>query len=79
MNAPQLIECSWLDGRDLMGRGRIVAIDGGTLDLGIVRDSQLNSTNDFQIFGQSFQDCSGYTTFMVDQSSEPLFTIDLRE
>jgi hypothetical protein len=28
--------------------------NAGTLDLGIVRDSALNASNDFQVFGQSF-------------------------
>jgi hypothetical protein len=30
-------------------------LDGGVLDLGIVRDSTLNSTNDFQIFMETFE------------------------
>jgi hypothetical protein len=30
-------------------------LDGGTLELGIVRDSVLNKTNDFQIFGETFE------------------------
>lgn len=35
--------------------GAFLHLDGGTLDLGIVRDSTLNSTNDFQIFGEQFE------------------------
>lgn len=35
--------------------GSFLHLDGGTLDLGIVRDSTLNSTNDFQIFGEQFE------------------------
>jgi hypothetical protein len=35
--------------------GAFIHLDGGTLDLGIVRDSTLNSTNDFQIFGENFE------------------------
>lgn len=35
--------------------GSFLFLDGGTLDLGIVRDSTLNSTNDFQIFGETFE------------------------
>jgi hypothetical protein len=35
--------------------GEFLHLDGGTLDLGIVRDSTLNSTNDFQIFGENFE------------------------
>jgi hypothetical protein len=30
-------------------------LDAGVLELGIVRDSTLNSTNDYQIFGESFE------------------------
>lgn len=35
--------------------GSYLFLDGGTLDLGIVRDSTLNSTNDFEIFGETFE------------------------
>jgi hypothetical protein len=35
--------------------GSWLFLDGGTLDLGIVRDSTLNSTNDFQLFAESFE------------------------
>ena len=35
--------------------GEFLHLDAGTLDLGIVRDSTLNSTNDFQIFGENFE------------------------
>lgn len=35
--------------------GSFLFVDGGTLELGIVRDSVLNSTNDYQIFGESFE------------------------
>lgn len=34
--------------------GSYVQFDGGTLDLGITRDSVLNSTNDFNIFTEDF-------------------------
>jgi hypothetical protein len=30
-------------------------LDGGTLDLGLVRDSTLNSTNDYKIFLETFE------------------------
>jgi hypothetical protein len=39
----------------LFPEGAFLHLDGGTLDLGIVRDSTLNSTNDFQIFGEIFE------------------------
>jgi hypothetical protein len=34
--------------------GTFLYLDGGTLDLGLVRDSTLNSTNDYQIFYEEF-------------------------
>lgn len=39
----------------LYPEGAFLHLDAGTLDLGIVRDSTLNSTNDFQIFGEQFE------------------------
>lgn len=93
---PEVIECSWLAERELVGRGRVEItdmqgnvidsvmgmwqqggvyfIDGGTLDFGIVRDSTLNSTNDFQVFGESFRVAAGAST-----TGQPLFTVDLRD
>jgi hypothetical protein len=35
--------------------GAFLGIDSGSLELGIVRDSTLNSTNDFQVFGEKFR------------------------
>lgn len=35
--------------------GTFLFLDGGTLDLGVVRDSTLNSTNDFQVFSETFE------------------------
>lgn len=35
--------------------GSWLYLDAGTLELGIVRDSTLNSTNDYQIFGETFE------------------------
>jgi hypothetical protein len=35
--------------------GAFLGVDMGTLELGIVRDSTLNSTNDFQVFGERFR------------------------
>ncbi len=34
------------------GQGHIFRMDGGLLDLGLVRDDQLNDANDFQVFPQ---------------------------
>lgn len=39
----------------LFPEGSFLYLDGGTLELGIVRDSVLNATNDFEIFGESFE------------------------
>jgi hypothetical protein len=35
--------------------GEFLHLDGGTLELGLVRDSNLNSTNDYQLFGETFE------------------------
>jgi len=35
--------------------GAFLGIDAGSLELGIVRDSTLNQTNDFQVFGERFR------------------------
>jgi len=39
----------------LFPEGTWLFLDGGELDLGLVRDSTLNSTNDFQIFSETFE------------------------
>lgn len=36
-------------------RGTFVKLDMGTLDIGVVRDSTLNSTNDYQLFIETFE------------------------
>lgn len=35
--------------------GAFLHLDGGALELGIVRDSTLNETNEFQVFGETFE------------------------
>lgn len=35
--------------------GSFLFLDGGMLEMGLVRDSVLNRTNDFQIFGETFE------------------------
>jgi hypothetical protein len=40
----------------LFPEGSFIFLDGGTLDLGLVRDSTLNSTNDYQLFGEAFEE-----------------------
>ncbi len=44
----------------LFVEGSFVFLDGGTLDLGLVRDSTLNSTNDYQIFAETFEGVAFY-------------------
>lgn len=39
----------------LYPEGSFLFVDGGVLELGLVRDSVLNKTNDFQIFGEAFE------------------------
>lgn len=39
----------------LYAEGVWLYLDGGTLELGIVRDSTLNANNNYQIFGESFE------------------------
>ncbi len=39
----------------LFPEGSFLFLDAGVLDLGIVRDSVLNSTNDFSVFWESFE------------------------
>ena len=39
----------------LFPEGSFLFLDSGQLELGIVRDSVLNATNDFQIFGETFE------------------------
>jgi hypothetical protein len=46
---PSTIE--WL----LFPEGSFLHLDAGTLDLGLVRDSTLNSTNDYEIFAELFE------------------------
>jgi hypothetical protein len=40
---------------NLFPEGAIQFLDGGRLDLGIVRDSTLDATNDFEVFYESFE------------------------
>ena len=39
----------------LFAEGTFLFLDGGTLDLGLVRDSVLNGTNDYKIFLETFE------------------------
>jgi hypothetical protein len=52
-------------------------VDGGTLDLGLVRDSVLNSTNDYQIFAETFENVAfiGVESLWVTSSICPDGTV----
>lgn len=39
----------------LFSEGTFLFLDGGTLDIGVVRDSTLNKTNDYQLFVESWE------------------------
>jgi hypothetical protein len=39
----------------LFAEGTFLFLDGGTLDLGLVRDSTLNATNDYKMFVETFE------------------------
>lgn len=39
----------------LFAEGTFLFLDGGTLDLGLVRDSALNGTNDYKVFLETFE------------------------
>lgn len=39
----------------MFAEGTFLFLDGGTLDLGLVRDSTLNSTNDYKMFTETFE------------------------
>jgi hypothetical protein len=39
----------------LFAEGTFLFLDGGTLDLGLVRDSTLNATNDYKVFIETFE------------------------
>jgi len=50
-------DAGWPDAADflLYAPGTFIRLDEGRLDLGIVRDSTLNATNDFQVFTETFE------------------------
>lgn len=50
--------------------GSFLFLDGGTLELGIVRDSTLNNTNDYRIFGESFEQVAFVGPEALEVSSE---------
>lgn len=52
----------------LFAPGTWVRLDGGTLDLGIVRDSTLNTTNEFSVFVETWEEvCEiGHDSWLLD-------------
>jgi hypothetical protein len=48
-NFPSIVEWS------MSINGSFIHLDGGDLELGLVRDSSLNSSNDYQMFGETFE------------------------
>ena len=49
----------------LVPTGNFIVVDGGTLDLGIIRDSVLNSTNDFEMFAETFESVAASPSLWV--------------
>lgn len=56
----------------LFPRGTFIHLDMGELNLGLVRDSTLNETNDYQMFRETFENVA----FIGIQSLEIDFTVD---
>jgi hypothetical protein len=57
----------------LFVEGTFLFLDGGTLDLGIVRDSTLNSKNDYQTFVETFEAVAkvGWESLRVTSDVDP--------
>jgi hypothetical protein len=54
----------------LFPEGSHLYLDGGVLELGIVRDSVLNANNNFQLFGEGFENAAfvGITSLAITSS-----------
>lgn len=54
----------------MFAEGTFLFLDGGTLDLGLVRDSTLNGTNDYKMFVETFEGVAkvGLESLRVEQS-----------
>jgi hypothetical protein len=50
----------------LYPEGTFIHLDGGELDLGVVRDSSLNLVNDFQVFSETFEGVHMVGTEAID-------------
>lgn len=57
----------------LFHEGAFLGLDGGVLDLGLVRDSTLNKTNDYRIFAENFQSTAfvGVESLRISQTVCP--------
>lgn len=57
----------------LWAEGTFIFLDGGTLDLGLVRDSTLNSINDYSLFVETFENLVfvGHEALAVTSTVEP--------
>lgn len=53
--------------------GAFIFVDGGTLNLGLVRDSTLNSTNDYSLFVETFENLAfvGHEALQVTSTLQP--------
>lgn len=53
--------------------GSFIFVDGGTLNLGLVRDSTLNSTNDYSLFVETFENLAfvGHEALQVTSTLQP--------
>jgi len=57
----------------LYPEGSFLFLDGGTLDLGLVRDSTLNQTNDYSVFAETFENLAfvGIESYQVTSTVCP--------
>jgi len=57
----------------LFAEGTFIFLDGGTLDLGLVRDSTLNSINDYSLFVETFENLAfvGHEALKITSTVEP--------
>jgi hypothetical protein len=63
------IQLSWL----LYPEGSFQFLDGGRLDLGVVRDSTLDATNDYETFVETFESVAfrGLEAYQVQSTLKP--------
>lgn len=58
---------------NLFAEGTFVFLDGGRLDLGVVRDNVSNNTNNYQVFSELFESCAlrGLEALKIISSCRP--------